>query len=105
LATVSKVEQNNAFHAARRDMESYEAMEIRAAEETSLKAAAHNGGRVGSRIKEALKTALSIDDISFHSFNATVPQMITMLHHKTVLRENIESTPVCLEPTAHWRGE
>jgi hypothetical protein len=51
-----------------------------------------------------LKSALSIDDISFRSFNATVPQMIAMLHHKTALIENIESTPVYLEPNGDGRS-
>jgi hypothetical protein len=43
-----------------------------------------------------LKIALSIDGIAAPSFNATIPQMIAMLHHKTEIIENIESTP-CTE--------
>lgn len=65
----------------------------------------HDGGPGESEIEEALRTALSMDDdMSFHSFNATVPQMVAMLHHKAALMENIESTPVYSEPNGDWRG-
>ncbi|CEJ56729.1 hypothetical protein PMG11_02927 [Penicillium brasilianum] len=46
-------------------------------------------------IGDALKDALSIDDETRSSrVITTVPQMIAMLHHKTELIENIESTHV-----------
>lgn len=65
----------------------------------------HDGGPGESGIEEALRTALSMDDdMPFHSFNATVPQMVAMLHHKAALMENIESTPVYSEPDGDWRG-
>lgn len=65
----------------------------------------HDGGTGESGIEEALRTALSMDDdMSFHSFNATVPQMVAMLHHKAALMENIESTPVYSEANGDWRG-
>jgi hypothetical protein len=62
----------------------------------------HTREHSGFGIEEILKTTLSIDNSFFDSFNATVPQMIAMLHHKTGLIENIESTPV--KPSADWCG-
>jgi len=63
----------------------------------------HNNDHAAPGIGDDLKIALSMDQ-PLHSFHATVPQMVTMLHHKTQLIENIESTAVGPEPNSDLRS-
>lgn len=62
------------------------------------------GGDRASGIKDSLKTGLSIGDIAVDRVNATVPQMVAMLHHKTQLIDNIESTAVYTEKSIQCPG-
>ena len=54
----------------------------------------HEGAQGDPTVGEALKLTISIGESSLKSFNATIPQMIAMLHQKTEMIEEIVSNPV-----------